>query len=329
MREVRWGFLGTGWIATTLAQDLALVGVEVHGVASRNLETAEAFAKQHRIENAFGSYEELCSSDLVDAIYVATPHPFHFANAKLALEAGKHVIVEKPFTMNAKQAQILIELATEKNLFLMEAMWSRFLPAQRSLVEFIQAGAIGDVLAVSAEHGQYLPIDTHLRLWDKALGGGALLDLGIYPLALIQNLLGSPSSVKAVGALADNGVDSRVNVVLDFAGGKLANFFTTMQVAGKANAAVYGTKGRIDIGSPIWGQFDYQVFDERGNQTNSYHDEVIGTGRQIQFLEANKYILEGKTEHIWMPLSDTLELAKIMDEIRSQIGVTYLADTVN
>lgn len=327
-RPLRWGFLGTGWIADVLTSDLALVGIRPHAVASRSLATAREFAATRGIELTFGSYRELCESPEIDAIYVATPHPWHLENARLALQNGKHVLVEKPFVMNAREAEELIHLASEHRVYLMEAMWSRFLPAQRELLGTIASGAIGDLLAVTAEHAQNLPRHSHARLWERELGGGALLDLGVYPLALIHNLLGNPSRVMAVGSLADTGVDQAVQVSLAFDGGQVASFFTTQRVAGAANATVYGTAGRIEVQGPLWGQFEFDVHDVDGKPIRHYSDSVVGTGRQLQVLAMQEAIAGGYREHPWMPLSDTLAITKTMDEIRRQLGVTYAADGV-
>lgn len=322
----RWGFLGTGWIADVLAGDLALEGIRPNAVASRNLATAQDFAKPRGIEHSFGSYRELCDSAEVDVVYVATPHPWHLEGARLAIEHGKHVLVEKPFVMNSGEARELVDLARANGVFLMEAMWSRFLPAQRALLAAIAAGEIGEALAVTAEHSQNLPEATHDRLWKRELGGGALLDLGIYPLALIQNLLGNPAEIKALGVLAHTGVDRLVQLGLSFAGGQVASLLTTQQVAGAANATVYGTAGRIEVRGPLWGQFEFEVFDVDGKQIRKYSEPVRGTGRQLQVLAVNRAIESGLLEHPWMPLADSLSLTETMDEIRRQIGVSYPAD---
>lgn len=322
----RWGFLGTGWIADVLAADMALEGLKPQAVASRNLATARDFAESRGIELAFGSYLELCESPEVDVVYVATPHPWHLENARLALEHGKHVLVEKPFVINSREARELIVLARKNGLFLMEAMWSRFLPAQLALLDALRGGEIGKVLAVVAEHSQNLPESTHARLWDISLGGGALLDLGVYPLALIHNILGKPNVVKAVGSLADTGADNLVQVSFGFPGGEVASLFTTQQVAGQANATVYGTHGRIEVRGPLWGQFAFDLYDVEGTPMRHYSDSVRGTGRQLQVLAVNEAISNGISEHSLMPLEATIAITEVMDEIRAQLGVVYPAD---
>lgn len=324
--KLKWGVLGTGWIADLVAQDLALEGVKITAIGSRSVLSAQKFAAKHDVTIAFGSYQELCASPEIDAVYVATPNPFHYENAKLALEAGKHVLVEKPFAMNAREAASLMEIANGKKLFLMEAMWSRFLPSQLAVKKCIESGQIGEVLAVTAEHSQHLPKEGHLRLWDKSLGGGALLDLGVYPLALIQSLLGKPSKTVAVGSLAGTGVDQRISASFEFPSGSIAALFTSMQIAGPANATIYGSLGRIEIEKPLWGQFEFSVVDLKGELVSRYSETILGTGRQRQFFAVDEAILSGRTESEIMPLSDTLVIAETMDEIRRQVGVRYKAD---
>jgi predicted dehydrogenase len=326
MNNYRWGFVGTGWIADVLCADLNLVGIMPHGVSSRNLETAKSFAEPRGIELVFEGYKRLCESHDIDIVYVANPNPWHYEVAKTAIEHKKHVVVEKPFTMNARETEKLIKLAKENNVFLMEAMWSRFLPAQLSLLKAINDGEIGQVQAVVTEHSQNLPEESHSRLWDLSLGGGALLDLGIYPLALIENILGAPRKVYAIGRLAHTGADDLVQVGLSFEQGKVASMFTTQTVAGEANATIYGTQGRIEIRKPLWGQFEYDLFDKSSNLVRHYKEEIVGTGRQLQILAVNQAISEGKLEHPLIPLDQTLSLSKTMDEIRKQLGVVYAAD---
>jgi predicted dehydrogenase len=326
--SLRWGFLGTGWIADVLTSDMALIGLKPHAIASRSLDNAQQFASARGIELAFGSYEELCASDEIDVVYIATPHPFHFDNAMLALNNGKHVLVEKAFTMNALQAKILIEKAKEKNLFLMEAMWSRFLPAQIAMKKAIADGEIGDLQAITAEHSQNLPHETHARLWEIELGGGALLDLGVYPAALIQNVMGTPQSIRALGSLATTGADKLVQVGFSYDDGKrVGSMLTTQTVAGPANATIYGTKGRIEIHKPLWGQFEFSVFDVYSELVRTYSEEVIGTGRHLQVQEVNEAISQGLLEHQLMSHADTLSVMETMDEIRRQLGVVYPADS--
>jgi predicted dehydrogenase len=325
--ELRWGFLGTGWIADVVAKDLAAIGRSVAAVGSRNLSTAQAFAQTHSVASSFGSYEELCASPDVDAIYVATPNPFHLEHAKLAFAHGKHVLLEKPAALNQKQVREIQGAAKAANRFLMEAMWSRFVPSQLSVKAAVASGEIGDPVMVSAEYSENkLPAENHERMWSRDLGGGTLLDLGIYPLAFIENFVGIPTEVETFGSVAPQGLDQRLVSILKFEGGELAQLATSMTGAGSGTASIIGTKGRIEIGFPIYGQFEYQVFDLDRNLLRSYQEPIVGTGRQFQFLAAEQVIAAGKTEHEAMSWATSLALAGVMDQMRRQVGVSYDVD---
>ncbi len=325
--QLRWGFLGTGWIADVLAKDLALIGFEIAAVGSRAELSAKAFAGKHGIEKSFGNYEELCASPDVDVIYVATPHPFHVPHALLALQHGKHVLLEKPAALNQRQVKEILDAAKAANRFVMEAMWSRFLPAQVSLRAAIGEGEIGDVVMISAEYSENkLPVEAHERMWNKSLGGGALLDLGVYPLALINSFLGQAEEISAFASLTELGVDQRLVSILKFNNDVLAQLSTLITGAGASKASVIGTRGRIELDYPIYGQFDYTVFDLDRNELRRYHDSIVGTGRQLQVLAADEAIRDGNLEHSIMPWKDSLALAGMMDEMRSQVGVVYDQD---
>ena len=195
-KPLRWGILGTGWIADLFVQDLQLTGHQVVGVGSRAPETAQRFAARFGIPNAHGSYESLVADPQVDIVYVATPHPMHASNAMAALNAGKHVLIEKPFTVNAAEARGIVDLAKAKNLVVLEAMWTRFLPHMRRIREIIASGALGTVYSVVADHTRDLPDDPKHRLNALELGGGALLDLGIYPISFAWDILGQPQEIQ-------------------------------------------------------------------------------------------------------------------------------------
>jgi hypothetical protein len=325
--ELRWGFLGTGWIADVLATDFKAIGRSVAAVGSRTLGAAQTFAETHGIYRAYGSYEELCASPDVDIIYVATPNPFHLEHAKLALSRGKHVLIEKPAALNLKQTLEIMDAAKAANRFIMEAMWSRFLPCQISLRELVASGEIGDVVMVSAEYSENkLPAKDYERMWQRSLGGGSLLDLGIYPLALIQSLLGDPTEISAYASLAPDLVDQRLVSIMKFESGALAELATGMTAAGASNASILGTKGRVEVHFPIYAQFDYTVYDLDRNPIREYKEEISGTGRQLEALAAETAIAAGKLEHELMPWSDSLTLAAAMDEMRRQVGVIYDVD---
>src|SRR5271156_5104049 len=206
MRAVRWGIIGTGSIAATFATDLALTDAgSVVAVGSRHLETAVAFADRFTVPHSHGSYQGLVEDEEVDAVYVATPHPMHFEHAALALDYGKPVLVEKAFTMDAAQARALVAMAQSQGLFLMEAMWTRFLPHMVEIRRLLSAGTLGDIVPVPAAFGRWFPADPSSRLFDPQLGGGALLDLGVYPVSLASMVLGPPDRILALVAPAFTG----------------------------------------------------------------------------------------------------------------------------
>ena len=220
--KIRWGILATGWIAELFVKDLQLTGHVVAAVGSRSQASADRFATMFGIAKAHGSYEALAADPDVDIIYIATPHPQHAAAARLALNAGKHILVEKAFTLNAVEAAEIVRLGASKGLVVLEAMWTRFLPHMRRIREIIAAGTIGEIRSVTADHRQKLPDDPKHRLNALELGGGALLDLGIYPISFTWDMLGKPTSIKASATFRETGADAQVATVFHYASGAIA-----------------------------------------------------------------------------------------------------------
>lgn len=212
--ELRWGILATGGIARTFARDLRTHGHDITAVGSRTLASARSFAEEFGIPRAHQSYDELVADPEVDVVYIATPHDLHAPNARAALAHGKHVLVEKPFTLNAAEARQVVDLGRRRGLLVMEAMWTRFLPHMRFVRETLAEGRIGEVRSVHADHTQLLPSDPDHRLNDPRRGGGALLDLGVYPVSMAHDLLGAPNEVIAAGQLTATGVDESVATIL-------------------------------------------------------------------------------------------------------------------
>ena len=238
----RWGILGTGGIARQFTQDLLLAGHTVTAVGSRTRENAERFAALFELPTAHASYESLVADPSVDLIYVATPHPFHYPNATLALEAGKHVLVEKPFTLNATQAQHLVAHAADKGLLVLEAMWTRWLPHMVRLREIVAAGTIGELRSMSADHTQRLPDDPGHRLNALELGGGALLDLGVYPVSFASDLFGPPQSIQAVATFKETGADAQVATMFRYPGGQIATTYSASTTRGPNVAVILGSR---------------------------------------------------------------------------------------
>ena len=319
--HLRWGFLGTGWIAQTVAEDFEIAGIPIRAVGARDISNADIFAERFNVPNRHQGYESLVNDPEVDIIYVTTIHPLHHKHAMLALNAGKHVLVEKPFTINAREAKEIADLARAKNLFAMEAMWSRFLPSMDAIFEVINSGQLGDIQAVIADHSQYLP---HVaRLTEPELGGGALLDLGIYPISFAHRILGAPQSITAKATLTDKKVDSMTSMIFEYQSGAHATLTTCSVAAGPVTASVLGTEGRIEIDRDFYGQTSFKVIDKRGEITDSYNHKILGNGRQYQALHAQKCIASGLISSPVMSIEETVEIMEVMDAVRSQTGVRY------
>ena len=321
--KLRWGIIGTGLIADLFVTDLLANGHVISAVGSRSQGGADAFAAKFGIANSHDSYESLVADPDVDVVYVATPHPFHHANATLALEAGKHVLVEKPFTINSGEAASLAELAEQKNLVVLEAMWTRFLPHMVRLRELIAEGVIGDVRTVIADHNQNLPQDPSHRLQDPALGGGALLDLGIYPVSFAWDILGAPTSVSAIAAKTPTGVDRQTAVVLGYADGQQALIHTALDTAGPNTASVIGTNGWVAIDSVFYNPTSFTVFALDGSVVERYESSVSNRGMQYQAAELERLVESGQLAGDILPPSETVAIMATLDEIRAQIGLSY------
>ncbi|MEU8237202.1 Gfo/Idh/MocA family oxidoreductase [Actinoplanes missouriensis] len=322
-QKVRWGILGPGGIASTFAADLPLVeGAELAAVGSRSRATAEAFAQRHGFARAHGSYAELAADDGVDIVYIATPHAFHFEAAMLCVEAGKAVLVEKPITLDLASAAQLIQAARTRGVFLMEAMWMRCNPAIRKIAELVDEGAIGWVSAVHADFGLQGPFAASHRLRDPELGGGALLDLGVYPIHLAHMLLGSPASAHAWAHLTPERVDENTGVLLGYEAGAVAALTCSINGASRNAASITGTDGRIDLPP---GFFVPRTFTlnrpDRAPETFEFAFE--GSGYQFEAAEAQRCLLAGELESPLVSQATTLEVMALLDTLREQIGVFY------
>lgn len=325
---IRWGILGTGFIAGLQTRDLKDNGFAVQAVGSRSMDTSRAFAEEYAVATAHGSYEELVADPLVDVVYVATPHPMHHANALLALNAGKHVLVEKSFTMNAREAQEIVDLAASKGLVALEAMWTRFLPHMVRIREIIAAGTIGEVRKVIASHNQSLPKDPAHRLNDPALGGGALLDLGIYPISFAFDILGAPSAIHASASMTATGVDRQTAAIFDYDGGAQALVDCELDAASANRALVIGTEGWIDIEHTWYNPVPFTVHAVDGSVVERYDQPVNSRGMQYQAAELERLVREGSTAGTILPPDESVAIMAAMDEIRRQIGLRYEADAV-
>lgn len=324
---LRWGILGTGWIAEMQTSDLQLTGHPVTAVGSRTDESAQKFAATFGIPRSHGSYEALVADPDVDVIYVATPHPFHAEHAKLALNAGKHVLVEKPFTINAAEAQEVVDLATSKNLVVLEAMWTRWLPHMIRIREIIAAGTLGEVRAVFADHTQSLSLVPTHRMQAPELGGGALLDLGIYPISFAWDVFGKPEKIVAMSSPTATGVDRQTAILFGYGDGAQAVMQTELDAFGPNVAVVLGTKGRIDIDGVWYTPTSFRVIDSDGVVTETYESSVEGRGMQFQAAALEALVAAGSLEGAELPPSESVAIMASLDEIRAQIGLRYPSES--
>jgi len=322
----RWGIIGTGKIARAFAAALHdTPGAVLAGVASRSSASAEAFAREHGVAQAYGSYQALVDAPDVDLVYIATPHTEHAANALLALDAGKGVLCEKPFTMNRAQAEQVVAKAQANKLFLMEAMWTRFMPALAEVQRIIASGEIGAVNQVTADFGFTAPFDPAHRLFDRELGGGALLDLGIYPLSIAAALLGPVASVTAQADMGATGVDLNTAFILRHAGGGLSACACSVIAHTPVELTVSGPGGSIRMN----GRF-HQARSITVNRADGVARTIptpfLGNGYVHEAIEAQRCWHAGLVESPVMTHADTLALMGVMDDIRAQIGLGYAAD---
>jgi predicted dehydrogenase len=321
--RLRWGILGTGGIARLFTSDLNLTDRAVTAVGSRTQQSADAFASAFGIPRAHGSYEALAADPEVDVIYVSTPHPFHAEGARLALEHGKHVLVEKPFTLNAAEARAVVDLAAAKGLVVLEAMWTRWLPHMVRVRELLASGALGEVRAVLADHDQKLPVNPEHRLQNPALGGGALLDLGIYPVSFAWDVFGAPSSVHAISSPTATGVDRQTAIIFGYPGGEQAVLHTQLDARGPSTAAIIGTEARIQI-DPVWyTPTSFSLIDPSDAVIERFEQEVPGRGMQFQAFELERLVAAGTVAGEVLPPEQSVAIMGSLDEIRRQIGLRF------
>jgi predicted dehydrogenase len=323
---IRWGVLAPGGIAHTFAEAVAVgTASEVVAVGSRSAERARAFADEFGVERAHGSYEDLVADAGVDAIYVASPHSEHHDHALLALEAGKPVLVEKAFARSAAQARGVLGAASERGLLAAEAMWSRYLPHYDVVRQAVAGGVIGDVVAVYADHGQKLYPDGPARLSQPELAGGALLDLGVYPVSFADMVLGEFASVSATGTLTDLGVDATSSIVVTGGAGTQGLLSCTMNSATHCTAVVAGTVARLEMDGRFYAPGTVRLVGRDGSVLDTYEGALPDDLRGFSFEAAEfaRCLTSGETQTGPMPHAATMRVMEAMDEVRRQIGVTY------
>ena len=316
--------MAPGWIAGLFADTLHRnTRSRVVAVGSRSVERAQTFGTRYGIERAYGSYEQLVAADGIDAVYVASPHNLHHEQALLAVSAGKPVLVEKAFTQNAAQAIEVIDAARGSGLLLMEAMWTRFLPHVDVVRQLLADGALGQIRVVEADHGQYFDVGPEHRLLNPDLAGGALLDLGIYPISFASFVLGAPDAITARGEKTATGVDAQVSAVLQTAGAH-AIVSTTQLAKTPTTATISGTAARIEIPGDFYTPQVLTVVSRDGEVRTSDPVPLAGhLGLAYQAAHFAELLRDGRTESPLLPLDETLSIMRTLDEIRNQIGLTY------
>ena len=319
---IRWGILGAGGIAGTFADAVnAHTRAQLAAVGSRNRDRSSRFATAHHVPTTHLGYRDLVDDPQVDAVYVATPHSEHREHALLAIAAGKHVLVEKSFTRNAGEAEEVFAAARAAGVFVMEAMWTRFLPHVAALHQVIAAGEIGDIVNVSADHGQRFRLDPRSRLFDPALAGGALLDLGVYPVSFAHDLLGVPDAVHAVGQLTETGVDGQVSMVLSYGSQVQAILSTTLWSRTPTRAHISGTEGHVQVEGSFYAPTSFTL--TRNDGARWTFDRPAAHGLQYEAAEVARCVAAGRTESERMTWEGTLDVMRTMDEVRRQIGLAY------
>jgi predicted dehydrogenase len=321
--KIRWGILGTGTIARKFATGLTfLPEAELAAIGSRSQATADRFGDEFNAPRRHASYEALANDPEVDVVYVATPHTFHKANGILCLNAGKPVLCEKPFTLNAREAAEMIALARSKRLFLMEAMWTRYIPLVVQLRQFLADGMIGEVRLLTADLGFRAEMDPKHRLFNPELGGGALLDVGVYTVSFASMIFGPPSRITGMAHLGQTGVDEQSAMIFGYDQGQLALLYAALRTGTPEEVMVMGTEGRIRVHPPLYCPSRLTV--SRPGEMDKIIDVPFeGNGYNYHALEVMGCLRAGQLESEIMPLDETLEIMKTMDQVRGQWGLSY------
>lgn len=319
----KWGIIGPGKIANKFAVALSRVpGATLWAVASRDEVKAKAFAEKHGAEKHYNTYEAIAADPDIDVIYIATPHTFHHAHTLMCLENKKAVLCEKPMSVNYASTKQMISVARDNNVFLMEALWTRFLPITNKVLELISEGVIGDVKFVKADFGTIFPFNADSRIYNVKLGGGSLLDIGVYPLFLTLLLLGKPDEIKSMAHLAVTGADETMSVSLSYKNGNMASVFSTFAGHTPLTADITGTKGCIFLPVPWYKGSSIIVKTNAGEETNiavPYGDN----GFEFEIEEVNRCLDNGLTESSLLTLDFSLMMSKVVDDISKQCGLTY------
>ncbi|MEO6915962.1 MAG: Gfo/Idh/MocA family oxidoreductase [Chitinophagaceae bacterium] len=322
-RIYRWGILGPGRIAEKFSRALDHTeGNEVYAVASQDLEKAKEFASLHQAKKAYKGYQQLVEDPQVDIIYIATPHAFHAGQAALCLKHKKPVLCEKPLALTYKEAQTVIGQAKKAGVFFMEGMWSSCMPAIRKALSIIEQDIIGPVEFLRADFGFAAPYDPNGRLFNLALGGGALLDVGVYPVFLAHQFLGEPKTIHSVGKLAPTGADEYCNMQFQYDGGQTAMIYASITVKTSLTAEIAGSKGRIYLTAPFY-KSNKLILELNNGETNSFDFPHEVNGFEFEIRQIAACLDQGLLENPWMPHEYTLAMARVMGTVARQVGLDY------
>jgi len=325
-QKIRWGIIGTGWIAEKMAEGLTAVeDATLVAVGSRTKGKANEFARRHRVGTAYGSYDEIAADPGIDVVYIATPHPYHCANTLMCLRSGKAVLCEKPFAMNEKEVVQMIAAAREHGMFLMEAFWTRFLPSIDKLLSLVASGVLGEIRHIKSDFGTFARFDPNHRAFNKDLGGGSLLDLGIYPVFLTLLLWGEPDQISAVPHIGSTGVDESLALTLKYDDGRIATLFSSFTVNSTVDTHICGTRGRLKLNR--WWYSPVPLELTKGeDRPETIQFDFIGNGYNYEADEVTKCLRAGKMESDILPLDFSLRLIRLLDRIRKEMGLVYDAD---
>lgn len=325
-KQIKWGILGTGNIAKKFAEALKHTkNSELLGVGSRNIEHAKVFAEDFNVSRTYGSYEELAKDPDIDVIYVATPHVYHCENTLLCLNNGKSVLCEKPFAMNEREVQKMIDTAKEKNLFLMEAVWTMFQPTIAKTLEIIKSGRIGEIQYLTSDFGFRTPFNLSSRLFDPDLGGGSLLDIGIYPVFITLLLLGDPDDVKAIARKTPQGVDETISMIFDYNSGQQASLFSTFQAITNIETVIYGSLGKITLNRK-WFTHTWISVTMNDESVEEFKFDYKSNGYEFEAEEVVNCLLQGKKQSDKMSWDFSLRLIRMLDRVRKICEIKYKQD---
>ncbi len=324
-KKIKWGILGLGEIAARLASDLLLSDQsELLAVASRDGDKAAQFAVKYQAKRYYNNYAELATDPEIDVVYIATPHVFHFEQTLMCLQQGKNVLCEKPLGMNSGQIKIMMDEARKRSLFLMEGLWTKFIPATRKLLDLLEQKAIGELLFLHADFGFKGHFDPESRVFNKELGAGSLLDIGIYPIYLSLLALGQPTEIKAIARMTETAIDSYCAILASFKGGGKAMLESTIETDTPTEAIIYGTEGSLKLHSRF--HHSERITLTKNDNETDFVLPYKGNGYLHEIEEVESCLLQGKTESALVPLQTSLKLTAVMDRVRKEIGLVYDAD---